>query len=236
MLLYYVRHGDPIYDPDSLTPLGQEQAKALAKRLIVHGVDKVYSSPSNRARMTAQPLCDLLKKEINICPWADEALAAQDFMIIREDTGYNWSFCDPELGALFNSPEVFALGKKWYEHPAFEGTTYRAGVERIERESDAWLASLGWEYAGRDGFYRHTFDGPQRVALFAHQGFGTFFLSHVLGIAYPQFSQTFDISHTSLTVIEFDEKQEVCIPCVYTMANDAHLYREDLPIYTRPVF
>ena len=41
MLLYYVRHGDPIYDPDSLTPLGQEQAKALAKRLIVHGVDKV---------------------------------------------------------------------------------------------------------------------------------------------------------------------------------------------------
>ena len=60
MLLFYIRHGDPIYDPDSLTPLGQEQAKALAKRLIVHGVDKVYSSPSNRARMTAQPLSVLL--------------------------------------------------------------------------------------------------------------------------------------------------------------------------------
>ena len=32
MLLYVIRHGDPIYDPDSLTELGHEQARALAKR------------------------------------------------------------------------------------------------------------------------------------------------------------------------------------------------------------
>ena len=30
MILYFVRHGEPIYDPDSLTPLGHEQAKALS--------------------------------------------------------------------------------------------------------------------------------------------------------------------------------------------------------------
>jgi len=29
MILFYVRHGDPIYDPDSLTPLGKRQAEAL---------------------------------------------------------------------------------------------------------------------------------------------------------------------------------------------------------------
>ena len=29
MKLYFIRHGQPIYDPDSLTPLGEEQAKAL---------------------------------------------------------------------------------------------------------------------------------------------------------------------------------------------------------------
>ena len=46
MLLFYIRHGDPIYNPDSLTPLGHEQAKALAKRLLLCHVDKVYSSPS----------------------------------------------------------------------------------------------------------------------------------------------------------------------------------------------
>ena len=32
MLFFYVRHGDPIYNPDSLTPLGHEQARALGDR------------------------------------------------------------------------------------------------------------------------------------------------------------------------------------------------------------
>ena len=31
MLLFCVRHGDPIYDQDSLTPLGHRQAQAVSK-------------------------------------------------------------------------------------------------------------------------------------------------------------------------------------------------------------
>lgn len=41
MILYYIRHADPIYDPDSLTPLGIRQAEALAKRLALYGVEFV---------------------------------------------------------------------------------------------------------------------------------------------------------------------------------------------------
>ena len=33
MLLFYVRHGDPIYNPDSLTELGIKQAEALVIRM-----------------------------------------------------------------------------------------------------------------------------------------------------------------------------------------------------------
>ena len=42
MLLYYIRHGDPIYNPDQLTPLGKRQAEAIGKRLAIHGIDKIY--------------------------------------------------------------------------------------------------------------------------------------------------------------------------------------------------
>ena len=73
MLFFYIRHGDPIYTPDSLTELGKKQANALAKRLSVYGIDKVYSSPSARARQTAKPTCDWLKKEMIICEWANES-------------------------------------------------------------------------------------------------------------------------------------------------------------------
>ena len=228
MLLFYIRHGDPIYDPDSLTPLGQEQAKALAKRLIVHGVDKVYSSPSGRARMTAQPLCDLLKKEINICPWADEALAAQDFMIIREDTGYNWSFFDPELVALFNSPEVFALGKKWYEHPAFDKYNFAKGVKRVNEAVDNFFLELGFRHDRENNRYEVVTPNHSRVALFAHQGFAMSFFSSMLDIPYPQFSTHYDFSHSSLSVIQFTEMGGYVYPKVLQSSGDSHLYREGL--------
>ena len=44
MLLFYIRHGDPVYDPDSLTPLGLKQAEAVAKRLALFGIDEIYAS------------------------------------------------------------------------------------------------------------------------------------------------------------------------------------------------
>ena len=72
MLFFYIRHGDPIYDPDSLTPLGQKQANAVAKRLALYGIDKVYASSSNRAIQTAKPTCDLIKKEMEILDFANE--------------------------------------------------------------------------------------------------------------------------------------------------------------------
>ena len=50
MLLYFLRHGDPIYHPDSLTPRGQLQAQALAKRLARYGLDELYASPMVRAQ------------------------------------------------------------------------------------------------------------------------------------------------------------------------------------------
>ena len=72
MLLYYVRHGDPIYHPDQLTPIGHEQAEALAHRLAKFGVDKIYASTSNRAMQTAQHTCDLLGMEMETLDFLNE--------------------------------------------------------------------------------------------------------------------------------------------------------------------
>ena len=83
MIFYYVRHGDPIYDPDSLTEYGQKQAAALAKRFALYGLDEIYASASNRAMMTAQPTCDALGKQMTLLPWMNEGLAASRFWMKR---------------------------------------------------------------------------------------------------------------------------------------------------------
>ncbi len=228
MLLYYIRHGDPIYDPDSLTPLGQEQAKALAKRLLLHGVDKVYASPSNRAMQTARPICDLLRKEITVCPWADEGLAARDFMVPHEKHGYTWCFYDPALTALFNSPAIRALDKKWYEHPDLARYRFAEGVRRVDEAVDAFFLELGLRHDRENNRYEIVTPNHDRVALFAHQGFGMCFFSSMLDIPYPQFCSHFDFGHSSMSVIHFTELGGYVYPKVLQVSNDSHLYREGI--------
>lgn len=231
MLLYFVRHGDPCYDPDSLTPLGLRQAEAVGRRLARSGLDRIYASPMKRAVQTAQPTAEMLGKEIELLDFASEQHAWEEMTLLREDGRRAWASMDPDMQRLFASPEVRALGMRWYTHPAFAGTTFRAGVERVARESDAWLETLGYKRMEREGLYQAVSGTRERVALFAHAGFGGVFLSHVLGIAYPQYSQTFDLCHSGVTVIAFEEKNGLCVPRVLTMSNDAHLYHEMLPVH-----
>ena len=227
MLLFYVRHGDPIYHPDSLTPLGQRQAEALAKRLSVYGLDEIYSSPSIRAQQTAQPTCELLKKEKILLDWCNESLAWNE-MCVHKDDRKTWCFSDAHTKELLSSPEVRALGDKWYTHSAFDGTKFADGVARVEGKTDEFMASLGYRNDRERGGYIAEAPNSKRIALFAHQGFGMSFLSALLNIPYNIFSTRFDLSHSGMTVIKFSEKEGFSIPIVLQLSNDSHLYREGI--------
>ena len=60
MRIVFVRHGEPNYELDCLTPLGRKQAKAAAERLREEGIEEIYSSPFGRAKETAQAASDAL--------------------------------------------------------------------------------------------------------------------------------------------------------------------------------
>ena len=232
MLLYFIRHGDPCYEPDSLTPLGLRQAEAIGRRVARYGVDRIYASPMKRTMQTAQPAAEMLGKEIIPLDFASEQHAWDELTLVLPDGRRTWACHHPPIQRLFASPEVRALGMRWYEHP--ELAFCKAGMERVARESDAWLASLGYERDEREGLYHAARENNERIALFAHAGFGSAFMSHLLGIAYPQYNQTFELSHSCMTVVEFKEQNGICVPRVLTMSNDAHLYHEMLPINGRP--
>lgn len=230
MLLYYVRHGDPIYEPDQLTELGKLQAAAAAKRLALHGIDKIYASTSTRARQTAQPLCDILKQEPELLDWCNEAHAWNELTLINEQGQKVWCDSHPATRRLFAKEEVRRLGRGWYTHPAFAGTTYGAGMERIQRATDAFLASLGYRHDLENNCYCAEAPKYGKVALFAHAGTGAAVLSCMLDIPYPLFAPKFDMGHTGVTVISFEEEEGVVIPRLLTYSNDSHLYREGLPV------
>ena len=231
MLFYYIRHGEPLGVPDySLTPLGREQAKALAKRLCLFGIDRVFASPTLRTMQTAQPICDLLGKEITPCPWADEGIVWNEFTVPHPKYGHTWAFFDPVYLEIFSSPEVRALGEKWYEHPELAGLNFKAGVERVNAAVDEFFLSLGFRHDRENARYEVVGEhlNRDRVALFAHQGFGMSFFSSMLDIPYPMFCTHFDFSHSSMSVINFEPRGKYVYPHVLQTANDSHLYREGI--------
>jgi len=229
MLFFYVRHGDPIYTPDQLTPLGRRQAEAVGRRLAMFGIDRIYSSTSTRAQQTAEPTCEMTKKEKVLLDFCHENHAWTEMTRTLSSGQRRWLFEDPEIKRLFVSDEMRSLGYRWYEHPAFKDYDFRSGMERISKETDALLASLGYELDHALHMYKAVNPTEERVALFAHQGFGLAFLSHVLGIPYPTFTTHFDISHSSFTVIDFQEEEGYAYPKVLTLSNDSHIYKEGLP-------
>ena len=231
MLLYFIRHGDPCYDPDSLTPLGLRQAEAIGRRVARYGVDRIYASPMKRAMQTAQPAAEMLGKDIIPLDFASEQHAWDELTLIDEAGRKTWANLHPPTLARFAGEEVRALGMRWYTHPCFAETTFQIGMERIARESDAFLSSLGYERTQREGLYRAVRENDERVALFAHAGFGRMFLSTLLDISYPEISIRTDMGHTGVTVIEFREREGVCIPRMLTYSNDAHIYAEHLPTH-----
>ncbi|MBE6703712.1 MAG: histidine phosphatase family protein [Ruminococcaceae bacterium] len=231
MLFFYIRHGHPIYSPDSLTPLGERQAEAVAKRLALYGIDKVYSSTSNRAKLTAKPTCELLCKEPELLDFANEGHAWKQLgcWADEEKTKWTWLIDVPKMRRFLCDPEVVKLGHNWYDHPKFAEYDYKKGIDRVRTESDKLFASLGYEHIPGTGMYKATNPNNDRVALFAHAGFGLTFLSCILDIPYPQFAIHFDICHSGMTVINFGDNGEgYSIPRIMTYSNDSHLYREGI--------
>ena len=228
MLLFYIRHGDPIYHPDSLTPLGERQAEEVAKRLAVYGLDRVYASTSNRAILTAKPTCELLHKEMELLDFTSEVHAWRE---LAPDLGDGKRFAgdQPKWKRLFVSPEIIALHRRWYEHPELSAYGFKEAMERVDRESDAWLLSLGYEHDRENGCFHAVRPNDERIALFAHAGFGQAFLSSILDMSYPHYCRHFDMSHTGMTVIEFADEDGCVIPRVLTLSNDSHLYKSGLP-------
>ena len=72
MRILFVRHGEPDYEHDSLTPKGFREAELLADRLEKLKIKDFYCSPQGRARATAEPTLKRFHKEAVVYDWLRE--------------------------------------------------------------------------------------------------------------------------------------------------------------------
>lgn len=228
MLLYIVRHGDPNYKDNVLTPLGVEQARALARRFAVHGLDQIFCSPLGRARETARYTCELLKKEPQIEHWMSEDLAAARFSSFE---GGRRRWMSAVLRESMYAEENVLPLSRWKEAPMFDDhPEAKDGYDALIASSDDFFRRLGFEREG--GLYRLTGKDPGRVAAFCHAGFGGTWMSHLLSLPPQIFWRNMDCMETSsFHIIQFvPDKSGLCPPRALTLSSTPHIYDERLPL------
>ena len=230
MLLFFVRHGDPDYVNDSLTPLGREQAEAVVVRMERCRPNRLFTSNRGRAIMTAMPTAARLGLEIEEkLEFLDEERAYRDMRCTDSAGKLEWAFNHREYQELFTTPEVRAMGRRWYEHPVFaDHPTFGDCMKRVQEGTDAFLQRLGYRHDHERCAFVAERPNDDRVALFAHQGVGLVFLAALLDIPYPQMCTHFDMAHTGLTVIHF-KGDGIVIPRVLQLSNDSHLFASGVP-------
>ncbi|MBE6767182.1 MAG: histidine phosphatase family protein [Clostridia bacterium] len=235
MLLYIIRHGDPIYEPDSLTDLGHEQAKALVPRLAPLGFDKIYVSPMIRAQQTAAPTCEALGMTPVVRPFlSEQALFEEVSMMLpkNEDPSRlykRWCFHQQETNYKPRNP--YSELENWFDIPAFAGCRDRAipAYRDFIAGADSFLSELG--YHREDGFYRIDNPPYERVAVFCHQGVGLTWIAHMLNIPPQMMWSSFDITHTGVTVLDFKNyKNNLTTPICLCLSDTAHLFGADMEI------
>jgi len=222
MRLYIIRHADPDYPNNTITPTGHEEAKALAKRMANVGLSRIYSSPLGRAQHTAQYTADATGIEPVILPWTAElsidAVAGID--------GARWAAWNLE-GQVIRGGDALPHHGNWHEPQELSHYDYRAHYEQLCKDSDAFLDKLG--YKRHNGVYRVHENNEERIAIFCHAGFGVSWMAHLLEIPLTLAWCGFFWAPSSVTTILMEMRTpEIAVPRALCVGDTSHIYAEGL--------
>ena len=219
MRIIFVRHGHPDYVHDCLTPLGHQHAEAAALRLQDEGVTAIYSSTCGRALETAGHLAEKLSLPVNRCDFMREiSWGAVDCADIPEN-GHPWSLIDRMIaaGEPLNDPA-------WAERAYFRSNKLLPHVEHIARETDAWLATLGYS---REGLYYRAGENTDRtIAVFGHGGASAALMSHLFNIPFPYVCAAMGPDFTGITIAALGNEPGQLTAPRFEIMNDARHIRD----------
>jgi len=220
MRIIFVRHGEPNYELDCLTPLGQKQAKAAAERLREEGIEEIYSSPFGRAMETAQAASDALNiHPIHVLDFMHELYWGSVDGTPTFADGHPW-----DIAADLARRDWDLTRTGWPEHPYFTNNRVTAEVARVARETDNWLKTLGYEREG--AYYRCVReDGEQHaVALFCHGGSSSAALARIFNLPFPYVCAFLHQPFTSLTTVRLTSRPgDKALPVMELLGDGRHI-------------
>lgn len=211
MRIIFIRHAEPDYEHNTLTQRGFEEAALLANRVPHWKVDRFYSSPLARARLTAEPSLRIMGRTAEILDWMQEF----SYAVIDPTTGREqipWDFM-PQYWT--NEPQFYDKDR-FYRHPLLQSNPdYERAVLQLRTGLDSLLAEYG--YHRKDGYYeaeeeKTRGDDDVTLVIFAHLGANLEAVGYLLGISPVVLQQTIYLAPTSLCILNTEKRQCGSIP------------------------
>ena len=172
-----IRHAEPDYTVDSLTPKGRVEAELLSRRLMHYDIRDFYVSPLGRAKDTAACTLEKLGREAEVLPW------------LREFSG---SYPDPETGerrivAWDVKPRIWKTFpgvmdiRTWCDAAVFDGGDVREIWKQTTDGVDELLGRYGLVRVGP--VWRFERNADFTIALFCHFGISMAVLGYLTDIS-----------------------------------------------------
>lgn len=181
--IYYVRHGEPDYSSDTLTELGHKQAEKTAQVLKKIEFDKVFSSSLGRAVETAKHTTEKTGNKIFQIDWIREDLAWKHLAFNNEENFCTWIYNQEKyMGRMFELQD----DPDWYLNTLFPGEI-RVGIKEMAEAVDEWLLEMNIFHDRETKKFISRGKTPQTIAVFAHEGASTLFISSILDMSYAKY-------------------------------------------------
>ena len=201
MKLIIIRHGDPDYSIDSLTPTGWKEAELLSDRVSKWNVKAFYVSPLGRAQDTAKPSLEKMGREATVMDWLREfPIAVHNPEGGSIDVAWDW------LPAAWTVEPDFYDCEKWMDVPIFAKANMREAYKKVTDGLDALLETHG--YRREDNYYRVIHPNEDTIVFFCHFGLECVLLSHLLGISPMPLWHGTAAAPTSVTTLNTEERRK----------------------------
>lgn len=228
MRLYIIRHGDPDYENNTITPAGHLEAEALAKHLKNVGLDKIYYSPLGRAIDTMKYTADLLNIEPKMESWTEELSHN-----VELETWGGMHVCDVP-GEVVRCLQPGITHETWHERRPYNDAELLNKITKIYKASDDFIARHGYERQGER--FRCVSPNRDKIAVFCHAALGMTWLAYLLGIPLPIMWSGFWPAPSSVTTVLFEERSpQWAVPRCIGWGDVSHLITSGLPISSRGI-
>ena len=202
MRLLFIRHGDPDYAVDGLTPTGRREAEFLAERIAPMDIAEYYVSTMGRALDTARPTLEKAGRTAKECDWLREFSIG----VRRPDRGGELSYVPWDwLPGDWSRYPLLLDRERWYEHPIFSEADMKSAYDRVIAEFERVLAGHGYV---REGLcYRVERAGSETLAFFCHFGVTCVLMSRLMNVSPMVLWHGLVMAPSSVTVFHTEERR-----------------------------